>query len=60
MKRQRLEKEQESFQKEWNIRHEKLAQLRQALAIETDTSVKVKLKKEIQNEEEEIKELEKN
>jgi GUN4-like len=59
MKRQRLEKEQESFQEEWNIRHEKLAQLRTALAIKTDTSIKFELKKEIQNEEEEIKKLEK-
>jgi GUN4-like len=58
MKRQRLKTKQESLQKEWNVRHEKLTQLRQSLVIQADISMKFQLEKQIQNEECEIYKLE--
>lgn len=58
MKRQRLEIKQESLHQEWKVRHEKLTQLRQKLATHADTSVKIQLEKEIQDEECEISKLE--
>jgi len=56
--RQRLEQRQETLQGEWQLRSEKLRQLRQAFAIEAGESVKFQLKKQIQAEEEAIQDLE--
>ena len=56
--KQRLEQRQETLQGEWQLRSEKLRQLRQAFAIEAGESVKFQLKKQIQAEEEAIQDLE--
>jgi nucleoside phosphorylase len=56
--RQRLEQRQETLQAEWNLRSDKLNQLRQALAIESGVSVSFQLKQEILNEEKHLALLE--
>ncbi|WP_217481660.1 hypothetical protein [Nostoc sp. TCL240-02] len=56
--KQRLEQRQESLQAEWNLRSEKLQQLRQALVIESGTAIKFQLEKQIQEEEKQLKQLE--
>jgi Effector-associated domain 9 len=55
--RSRLEKEGDSLQSELELRTDKLDVLRKDLAIETDTTVKFKLKKQIADEEEKIEKL---
>lgn len=55
---QRLEKQQETLQQEWSLRHEKLNALRQAEVIETSVAVKFQLKQQIQSEETAIAQLE--
>jgi hypothetical protein len=56
--RQRLEQRQETLQAEWNLRSDKLNQLRQASAIESGVSVSFQLKQEILNEEKHLALLE--
>jgi nucleoside phosphorylase/Tfp pilus assembly protein PilF len=56
--KQRLEKKKETLQAEWNIRNEKLGQLRQAYAIELSIAVRFQLEKSIQDEENLIGKLE--
>jgi nucleoside phosphorylase len=56
--KQRLEQRQEALQSEWNLRSEKLNQLRQAFAIESGVAVKFQLKQQIQDEETQIQQLE--
>lgn len=56
--KQRLEQRQESLQAEWNLRSEKLQQLRQALVIESGIAIKFQLEKQIQEEEKQLKQLE--
>jgi Leucine-rich repeat (LRR) protein/GTPase SAR1 family protein/bacterioferritin (cytochrome b1) len=53
----RLKKEGDSLQSALELRADKLAMLRKDLAIETDTTVKFKLEKQIADEEEKIEEL---
>ena len=55
--RRRLEQKQEALQSEWNLRSEKLQQLRQAVAIEAGTAVRFQLEKQIQNEEKQLSQL---
>jgi Caspase domain len=57
-KRQRLEKRQAQLQSEWNIRTEKLQQLSDSLAIQTDPSIKFQLQSQIKDEEAKILDLE--
>lgn len=59
MKRERLEKEQASLQQEWNLRHDRLTQLRKDLVLQTIATTKFPLEKEIQAELEIIGQLEK-
>jgi Caspase domain/inactive STAND/Effector-associated domain 9 len=54
----RREKLRLSLQSDWDTRTEKLARLRQALAIESDVSRQFQLEKQIQMEEKEIQDLE--
>jgi|GEM_PF-629682 len=56
--KQRLEQRQEALQTEWNLRSEKLQQLRQALVIESAVTVKFQLEKQIQDEEKQLSQLE--
>ena len=56
--KQRLERRKETLQTEWNIRNEKLEQLRQAYAIESGIAIKFQLEKQIQDEEKLIGKLE--
>jgi len=55
--RQRLEKQRETLQAEWDLRNKKLKQLRLALAIETAAAVQFQLEQQIQAEETELKRL---
>lgn len=55
--RQRLEKQQRNLQEEWEIRSEKLRELRQNLAIEANTANRFQLQKQVKIEEEELKRL---
>jgi internalin A len=57
-KKRRSNKQQESFQKEWDLAHEKLTSLKLALRIETDTASRFKLEEQIKQEETKLKELE--
>lgn len=54
----RLEQRQEALQAEWNLRSEKLKQLRQASVIESGVAVKFQLEKQIQDEEKQLSQLE--
>ncbi|MHC5917941.1 MAG: hypothetical protein ACYTXE_44805, partial [Nostoc sp.] len=54
---QRLEKQRDTVQAEWDLRNEKLKQLRLALAIEAGAAVKFQLQQQIQAEETELKRL---
>ena len=56
--KQRLEQRKETLQAEWNIRNEKLGQLRLAYAIEAGIAIKFQLDKQIQDEEKLIGKLE--
>jgi nucleoside phosphorylase len=56
--RQRLEQRKETLQTEWNLRNEKLRQLRQASAIEAGVAAKFQLDKQIEDEEKLIGKLE--
>ncbi|BAY07541.1 CHAT domain-containing protein [Calothrix sp. NIES-2098] len=56
--KQRLERQRDSLQDEWNLRNEKLTQLRRALIIEAGAAVKFQLEQQIQAEETELKRLE--
>jgi nucleoside phosphorylase len=56
--KQRLEERKETLQTEWNLRNEKLRQLRQASAIEAGIAAKFQLDKQIQDEEKLISQLE--
>lgn len=56
--RQRLASESDALQSEWDVRAEKLAQLRQAYAIEAGTAHKYQLEQEIKAEETQLTELE--
>lgn len=56
--RRRRETQRSTLQSEWDLRTEKLAQLRQAYAIEAGAAMKFQLEKQIQAEEEAIKGLE--
>jgi nucleoside phosphorylase len=56
--KQRLERRKETLQTEWNIRNDKLEQLRQAHAIESGIAVRFQLEKQIQDEEKLIGKLE--
>jgi internalin A len=53
----RSNKQQESFQKEWDLMHEKLTSLKLALATETDAARKFQLDKQIKEVEIRLKEL---
>lgn len=55
--RQRLEQLRETLQVEWNLRSDKLKQLRRALAIEAGAAVRFQLEKQIEAEEEAIQRL---
>jgi GUN4-like len=55
--RQRSEKQRDTLQAEWDLRNEKLKQLRLALAIEAGAAVKFQLQQQIQAEETELKRL---
>lgn len=55
--RQRLEQQRETLQVEWDLRSDKLQQLRRALAIEAEVAIKFQLEKEVQAEEEAIHSL---
>ncbi|MBD2683088.1 MULTISPECIES: hypothetical protein [Nostoc] len=55
--RQRSEKQRDTLQAEWDLRNEKLKQLRLALAIEAGAVVKFQLQQQIQAEETELKRL---
>lgn len=55
---QQLETRQAQLQSEWNVRSEKLAQLRKAFAIEAAPSAKFQLEKQIQLEQKELESLE--
>jgi hypothetical protein len=57
-KRQRLEKQAQTLQSEWNTRNDKLARLRTALAIEASAAIKFQLEAQIQAEETAIEALE--
>jgi Caspase domain len=57
-KRQRLEKRRTTLQSEWNIRTEKLTQLSDSFAIQTDPSIKFQLESQIADEEAKVLELE--
>ncbi len=57
-KRQRLEKRQAQLQSEWNIRTEKLTQISDSFAIQTDPSIKFKIQTQIKEEEAKILDLE--
>jgi hypothetical protein len=54
---QRWEKQQDTFQAEWDLRYEKLKHLRLALAIEAGAAAKFQLQQQIQAEETELKRL---
>jgi nucleoside phosphorylase len=56
--KQRLEQRRSTLQSEWNLRSEKLNQLRQAYAIESGVAVKFQLKEQIQAEETQLQQLE--
>jgi len=56
--RQRFRQKQAELQGEWNLRSQKLGQLRQALVIETSAAIKFQLNCQIQAEEEAIAQLE--
>jgi internalin A len=56
-RQQRSNKQQESFQKEWDLMHEKLTSLKLALASETDAARKFQLDKQIKEVEIRLKEL---
>jgi hypothetical protein len=56
--RQRREKDRDLLQEEWNLKHDRLAELRQSLVVETNAAVKFQLKKQIESDEEEIQDLE--
>jgi hypothetical protein len=58
MKRQRLKREHERLHGEWNTRNDLITRLRQEAIIETDTSVRFKLEKQIQYQEEQQKQSE--
>ncbi len=49
--RDRLQKQREPLQLEWDVRNDKLLRLRSALAIETDAAEKFKLAAQIKAEE---------
>jgi nucleoside phosphorylase len=55
--KQRLGQRQQVLQSEWNLRNEKLNQLRKALAIETGVAVKFQLEQQIQEEEAQLQQL---
>jgi hypothetical protein len=57
--RLRLEKQRETFQRDWDLRNEKLGELRQAEGIEAGANVKFQLKKQIEAEEKELNKLSK-
>ncbi|MGG6268502.1 TIR domain-containing protein [Leptolyngbya sp. AN03gr2] len=59
-RKERLEASRGGLQAEWNLRVEKLAALRQALAIETSVAIEFQLKRQIQMEEEALLHLENN
>ncbi|MDZ7961000.1 MAG: ATP-binding protein [Aulosira sp. DedQUE10] len=56
-KQSRLEKTQERLQTEWNRRHAKIAQLGNDLAIETDSAIKFKLEKQLEDEQANLSKL---
>ncbi len=56
--KQRLEKQRQTLQAEWQVRTDKLAQLRQSLAIETAAATKFQLQQQVQAEEAAISQLE--
>jgi WD40 repeat protein len=56
--KQRLEQRQQALQSEWNLRHQKLIQLRQALAIESGAVIKFQLEQQIKDEEKQLQQLE--
>jgi nucleoside phosphorylase len=56
--KQRLAQKQVGLQDEWNLRSEKLQQLRQALILESAVAVQFQLKKQIEEEEKQLKKLE--
>jgi nucleoside phosphorylase len=56
--KQRLEQKGQALQAEWNLRNEKLTQLRQASAIEVGVATKFQLDKQIEDEEKLIGKLE--
>jgi len=56
--RRRAKQQQDSFQSEWELRNEKLVQLRRDLVIVNDTSQKFELEKKIQAEEAKLIQLE--
>jgi CHASE2 domain-containing sensor protein len=58
-KRRRSAQKQTNIEAEWNLRNNKLLELRKALAIETQAADKFKLDQQIQIEEEKLVELEK-
>ena len=57
-KKLRLEQRKQALQSEWNLKNEKLTQLRQALAIESGITIKFQLQKQTEQEEKELKQLE--
>jgi hypothetical protein len=57
-KQQRLDRQQQTLQQEWELRHEKLNALRQAHAIETSVAVKFQLTQQIKAEETALAQLE--
>lgn len=58
LQRQRLEQERTSLQTTWDLRSQKLQQLRTALAIEASAATQFQLQQQIQAEEREIEDLE--
>jgi uncharacterized protein YfkK (UPF0435 family) len=53
-----LQKKEDSLYKEWELTHEKLAQIRKERVLATDTNIKFKFNKDIEDLEDELSELE--